>query len=115
MTFLSGSLRGVLKFQAALEADCKETPQELSSPGNALCVGEERGRHLRIREVRQGRAELLSSQMELLSASTGSPTGLYLLQLQQWEEQSGCPSSGAACAASAALPRGGGMWAKKCF
>lgn len=115
MTSPSGSLRDVLKFQPALEADCKETPQELCSPGNALCVGEERGRHLRIRKARQGRAKLLSSQIELLSASTGSPTGLYLLQLQQWEGRSGCPNSGAACAGSAALPRAGGMWAKKCF
>lgn len=104
-----------MRFQAALEADCKETPQELSSPGNALCVGEERGRHLRIRKVRQGRAELLSSQMEFVSASSGSPTGLHLLQLQQREERSVRPNSGAACAGSAALPRGGGMWAKKCF
>lgn len=78
----------MLKFRAALEADCKETPQELSSPGNALCVGEERGRHLRIR---QGRAKLLSSQMELLSARTGSPTGLYLLLLQLQQQKVAAP------------------------
>lgn len=94
MTFPSGSLRDVLKFQAALEADCKETPQ-LSWKCSQCGRGEREA--FKDKKSEAGGAELLSSQMELISASPGCPTGLYLLQLQ--EQQSclcwiSCPAQG---------------------